>query len=68
MSMKHANYLGVPEAAKLLGVPAPTLRNWVKQGKIQGMQYFEQGKIFIPRSEVERMQANLKPKGVKNAE
>jgi len=49
----------VPEVAKLLGVTPSTVRVWVKQGKMKGIQFFDQGRITIPREEVEKQLAKL---------
>lgn len=69
MSMKHAGFYSVPEAATILGITIQTLRYWIKTGKINGHQHFEQGKVQIPISEVNRLQANFnKPMGGGNAE
>lgn len=56
MSMNHANYYSVSETAKLLGLTVSGIHLWIKQGKIPSIQYYERGKIFIPKDEVHKLQ------------
>lgn len=59
---KEKKAYSVSEASKLLGVTGATIRKHINEGKMQAIQYF--GKWVIPRSEIERYQAQLKAIGI----
>lgn len=50
------NLLRLPEAAKLMGVSYPTLKQWIYRNKIHSVKT-PGGHHRIPRSEVERLSA-----------
>lgn len=51
--------LSVGRAAKELSLPRMTLYRWIYQGKIIAIQFG--GILFIPRSEIERLQNQRQP-------
>ncbi len=55
MTMTHAGYLTIPKAAKMLGITQPTLRYWIRTGRVKAHQQFEQGHLYIPESEIKRL-------------
>jgi len=48
----------IADAARLVGVPVSTARGWVLKGVIVGaVRHGRQGRISVPRSEVDRIRA-----------
>lgn len=52
----EVRFVGTSEAAVRLGVCAPTVRRWVREGRIIGVQPGgREGVVRIPMSELERL-------------
>ncbi len=45
----------IPQAAKIIGVHAKTLTNWVKTGKVKSEQASPNATHMIPQSEIDRL-------------
>ncbi len=54
------DYLTIQEAATLLGVSAPTLRNWDRQGKLRAIRHPINGYRLYKRADLERLLDDLK--------
>ena len=51
--MEVINYVGVPEAAKILGVRKETVRTWIEKGYLQATR-FGRGRYMIPSEVLEK--------------
>lgn len=52
----ESRFLSVPEAAILLGVTAPTVRAWIRDGRIRAVRPGgELGQLRVPVAEIDRL-------------
>lgn len=58
----------ISEAANLLGVSAPTLRNWDRQGKLAAYRHPINGYRMYDRAEIEQLRKRIEGKPGKNSE
>lgn len=50
-------FLSIAEAAERLSVHPATLRQWIRLGLVIGRQMVPGGRILVPLSELERLEA-----------
>lgn len=48
-------FYNIVNTAKLLGIKARTVRQWIKDGKIKAIKYEVSNRWFIPESEIIRL-------------
>lgn len=62
-SNKDSKFVSTEEVAEYFGVTTQTVRDWIKKGKLSGVQQVERGRFMIPREELEFL-ADKREKGM----
>jgi len=57
IKMSSDDVVSVTEAAKMLGKPRMTIYRWAEKGKIHALLFH--GTLYIPKTEVDRLQEEL---------
>lgn len=57
--MVENNY-NIKQAAQILGITVRTVREWLQKGKIKAKKYEGCPMWFIPESEIERIQSEMR--------
>ena len=55
MSEIYENRYSLRQASNLLGVKVRTLREWIRNGKIEAQKYEVSNRWFISQSEIDRI-------------
>lgn len=57
--MVEKNY-SIKEVAEVLGIKVRTVRDWLRRGIIKAKKYKNSPMWFIPESEIERIQSEMR--------
>lgn len=52
-------FYSLVEASEILGIKLRTVRQWVSEGYLQAKRYNSKKKLYIPQSEIERVQNKM---------
>lgn len=52
-------YYSLTETAEITGVKVRTLREWLKDGSLSAFRYHGKKKLYVPQSEIDRLQSKM---------